>query len=222
MSERRKELATWLQDEFSRTGKKQTDLARALGKDPAAINRMLKTEGGRKISADEMGIIREFFAQEPEREAEGPVPNGIAELEVRPGMGAGGLTIEAFGQREGEHGALDAKRHSWGIPPRYVRDELRTRVEDVRIVEVLGDSMEPTLKTGDRIFIDTAHRIPSPPAVFAIWDGFSVVVKRLELVPRSDPPKVILISDNKSHGSYEVSLADAQIIGRVIAKVSLM
>lgn len=138
----------------------------------------------------------------------------VPEMKVRGGSGPGGSLTEDF--------SPDAVERHWGIPPRFIKDELRAQTAAVRIIEVMGDSMEPTVKPGDRVLIDTNHRLPSPPGVYAVWDGYGVVVKRVEIVPRSEPPQVTLISDNPHHKSYTLTVDDAHIVGRVICKISLM
>ena len=97
-----------------------------------------------------------------------------------------------------------------------IRHELNARPEDCEIVRVEGDSMEPKLRTDDRLMIDTNKRIPSPPGIFALFDGLGVIVKRLEHIHGSEPPTVRIISENSKHEPYERTLEEAHIIGRVI------
>ncbi len=56
---------------------------------------------------------------------------------------------------------------------------------------------------GDRILIDVSQRVPVPPGLFVIWDGMGLVAKRIEHVPHSDPPKVVINSVNLEYTSYE-------------------
>lgn len=218
MDAKDRQTARWVASEFERTGKPQNELARKMGVGPSAITRILK--GERKVSADELPVMREYFNSED-------VPqfarNGVLEMDVYGGMGAGGTSVEAYQpDGQGGHMQVDGAVDSWGIPDRFLRNELRTNAEVARIIRVQGDSMEPTLKSGDRVVIDTRFTKPSPPGVYAVFDGISVVVKRVELIPLTDPPRVKLISDNRSHSVYEVTAEEAHIIGRVVAKVSLM
>lgn len=76
--------------------------------------------------------------------------------------------------------------------------------------------MMPTLHSGDRVMVDNGDRIPSPGGVFAVWDGFGVVTKRLEVVPNSDPPTLRISSDNPLHREYERTADEVNIIGRVV------
>lgn len=212
--------AKWVNSEFERTKKPKGGLAKAMGIDSAGVTRLLK--GDRDITVDEQKIIQDYFGASED----GPslsFPDAIPEIDVRAGAGGGGIPMEAFiSDGNGGQMAVDGVKENWGIPHRFVRNELRSTPSVVRIAEVLGDSMEPVLRSGDRVLIDTNHRSPSPPGVYAVWDGFGLVIKRVEIVPRSAPTMVRLVSDNSRHASYEVSLEEAQIVGRVICKISAM
>ena len=52
--------------------------------------------------------------------------------------------------------------------------------EALRILKVRGNSMEPQLREGDRIFVATARRVPADGELFVLWDGTGLVVKRVE------------------------------------------
>lgn len=105
---------------------------------------------------------------------------------------------------------------TWRLPKAYLSSELRLRTRDLAVVEVEGDSMEPTLRAGDRVIVDHSDTNPAKPGIYAIWDSNATVVKRLERVPASDPMKLVLISDNKNHNQYTVEADLVRIIGRVV------
>ncbi|HJP55021.1 MAG TPA: S24 family peptidase [Rhodospirillales bacterium] len=92
----------------------------------------------------------------------------------------------------------------------------RVRPDDLRMITIDGDSMYPLLSSGDRILLDTSQRIPVPPGIFVIWDGMGLVAKRVEHVPNSDPPKVIIKSVNPEYDTYERDAEEVHIIGRVV------
>ena len=50
----------------------------------------------------------------------------------------------------------------------------------------------------------------------AAMDGLGVVVKRLEHVMGTEPPRLRISSDNDRHQSYERTLDEVNIIGRVV------
>ena len=116
----------------------------------------------------------------------------------------------------GFHISDETKRDVWLFSRRYIADELRLSAARLVVLEVVGDSMEPTLKSGDRVLVNMGDTRVSQPGIFVLWDGDGTVVKRLELVPSSKPAVLKRISDNPLHGSYEVRAVDTKIIGRVV------
>ena len=64
--------------------------------------------------------------------------------------------------------------------------------------------------------IDVSRDMPSPPGIFVIWDGVGLVAKRIEHVPHSDPPRVVLKSLNPEYDSYERSADEIRIVGRAV------
>ena len=107
-------------------------------------------------------------------------------------------------------------KHVWFFPENVIRHELRARTDDLRMITIDGDSMEPLLASGDRIVIDTSQRVPAPPGIFVIWDGMGLVAKRIEHEPNSDPSIVKIKSVNPEYETYERGADEVHIIGRVI------
>ena len=67
--------------------------------------------------------------------------------------------------------------------------------ENLRILRVRGNSMEPEMREGDRLVVDVSRRVPATGEMFVLWDGNGLVVKRIEAV-RGEPPRLRLISAN--------------------------
>ncbi len=143
-----------------------------------------------------------------------PSPDAIRvdELDVRAMAGAGGLDVEVWsGAREAE-----SRVASYYFPASDFRGLYGAAADRVRIIEVLGDSMEPTLRPGQRVMIDVQDRSPSPPGLFVLWDGLGMIIKRVEFVAHSDPAAVRIASDNPRYPEKERLLGEAYIQGRVI------
>lgn len=130
----------------------------------------------------------------------------IEELELRASAGDG-LT--------GENQRVIAE---WQLPSEVVRFYSTAPASELRIITVMGDSMEPTLQPGQRVLVDTGDRTPSPPGVFVVWDGLGLVVKRVQALAHTEPMRVKIGSDNPKYKSYERTLAEAYIQGRVIGQ----
>lgn len=141
----------------------------------------------------------------------------IPEYDVRPqaGHGADGDHSELV-QNGGQFPGHPVVAN-WVIPTDYLR-AYAPDPSAVRIVRVAGDSMEPEYPAGERVAVDTSHTIPSPPGVYVVFDGFGLVLKRIEVVLGSSPPVVRLMSINPAYSTYERPLADVRIQGRVIGR----
>ncbi|MEP3196342.1 MAG: S24 family peptidase [Lentilitoribacter sp.] len=87
-------------------------------------------------------------------------------------------------------------------------------IEQTYAMPVTGDSMEPTLSSGSHVFIDTSHKYPSPPDLYAVNYGHGLTIKRVELLPED---KVRIISDNDRYSDFEFHKQDVEVYGRVVA-----
>ena len=175
-------------------------VAQALG-----VNQRLLAPGQEQI-AGLLRVARNAIAADMSPGDNGP-PEGyvaVPTLEVKPGMGGGGYADE------------DLMGPPALFPDRLIAHELRGKPLDFLAVEVEGQSMEPVLMSGDQVLIDRRKLNPSQPGVFSLWDGFGLVVKWVERVHDSDPPKLRVMSENKRFSEYEVLAEESQIIGRVV------
>lgn len=128
----------------------------------------------------------------------------IQELDIKASAGAGTLV-------DG-HAVVG----HWQFPAPLVRAFTSTTDENLKLIPVIGDSMMPTLHPGQRLMVDVTDKTPSPPGIFVLWDGLGFVVKRVEVIPHSDPVTVRVSSDNTHYTPYERVLGEAYIQGRVI------
>ena len=115
------------------------------------------------------------------------------------------------------------KAERWGFPPSFVRDQLQVSADRLVVMEIDGDSMAPTLTSGDRVIVDTGHKTPSPAGLYAIRDALEgIVVKRLQLLRSAQPPRIKIISDNPKHAAEEVLLDEIEIVGKVVCCLKLL
>jgi len=78
-------------------------------------------------------------------------------------------------------------------------------------INVIGDSMEPTIKDGSIIFIDRNDKTIQNGGIFVVSTPAGVFVKRVNL---RNVGKIELISDNKLYPNEIVEVA--KIIGKVV------
>lgn len=137
----------------------------------------------------------------------------VRELDTRAGLGGGGVPSREV-RREGDY-ADPLKAEGWQLPPSYLR-EIGAPASHLIVLEGGGDSMYPTIASGDRLIADTRHKQPTPDGIYALRDSFdAIIIKRLQLL-RTKPPRVKIISDNPNHPAEEVGLDEIDIVGKVI------
>lgn len=98
----------------------------------------------------------------------------------------------------------------------WIREQLGVSPSDLGLLYVRGDSMEPTLLHNDIIMVDTTKKMPTPPGIFVLFDGFGLVAKRLEYIADESLKTLRIISDNPQYSTYERSIEETFIIGRVV------
>ena len=86
---------------------------------------------------------------------------------------------------------------------------------DMSLIRVSGDSMSPTLLSGDLVLVDHSHKsISSQGGIYAISIDHEILIKRLQLL--FEEGKILVISDNKKYPSQEISADKITINGKVI------
>lgn len=140
----------------------------------------------------------------------------IDEVDVRVGAGATALgDFDGFPDTASTHVEI---RRTWVMPDDVTRPVSTSPASKMKIVAVVGDSMEPEYRPGERVLVDLGDITPSPPGTFVVWDGLALVIKQAEHVAWSDPPEVLLKSINPRYETYRRPLGEAYIQGRVIGK----
>lgn len=99
-----------------------------------------------------------------------------------------------------------------GIEERFA-DHLGISGSSVDAVNVAGDSMEPTLKDGDVVFLDRKSTAPGKGGIFAVATAHGIFVKRLQV--RVDG-NVDIISDNRDYPVQTIPGEEVTVIGKVV------
>lgn len=146
-------------------------------------------------------------------------PDRVPELDTRASQGGG---VPAHELRKDGRYADALKSEEWVFPASFVREQLHSSPSQLLVVDTAGDSMEPTIASGERVIVDTGHKTPTPDGLYAIRDTFkSIIVKRLQVLRSARPPRVKIISDNNNHPSEEAPLGELEIVGKVLCCLKL-
>ena len=124
-------------------------------------------------------------------------------MEVEAAAGGGAVVDE-----------LVEEKARWYLPEAMVRHEGDADPKTLRILRVRGDSMEPEMREGDRLLVDTARRLPATGELFVLFDGNGLVVKRVERVPGE--ARLRLLSANPAYAPYTALGEEVQIVGKVV------
>jgi SOS-response transcriptional repressor LexA len=91
------------------------------------------------------------------------------------------------------------------------------------VVQIRGDSMEPALRNGDHVLLDTDDTDVSPGGIFALLDeNGSLIIKQVEIVRQSNGgQRISCMSRNSAYSPFELTLGEeAKIIGRVAQRIT--
>ena len=165
----------WLAEQLERPGYSQAGLARALGKDAAAVNRMLK--GDRQIKANELPVIAQYLNSTPPGTDEQGYPLSIRSIQ------AGGDRADVAVWASAEAGA-DGAMVLTSEPIDYIRRSERMQgVKNPFAFYVIGTSMSPAIEHGDQVVVNPTLPVrPGCDCVFIHDDGdgtMRALVKRL-------------------------------------------
>lgn len=90
-------------------------------------------------------------------------------------------------------------------------------IKHIQAINVLGDSMEPTLCSGDVVFVNRDHRNAHKAGIYIVSTPAGLFIKRLHLQANG---MVALVSDNESYAPEVVSAVDVEVVGKVVGKLS--
>lgn len=117
-------------------------------------------------------------------------------------------------------GAFDADESAEELllPPIWVEKLGGEReLERIEAVNVAGDSMEPTLKGGDILFVHRERQNIKKGGVFAVATPHGLFVKRLEMQVDGS---LLLISDNTDYPPQKINANEIEVIGQAVAVFS--
>lgn len=97
----------------------------------------------------------------------------------------------------------------------WVNSVLGVNYSDLFLMKAEGDSMYPTLQTGDMILVNRAQKETTLDAIYVVRLDDLYKVKRIQRLPGN---KIEFSSDNRSFDSFVAELGrdDIEIVGRVV------
>lgn len=186
-------------------------LSRMLGRNSAYIQQFVRRGVPKRLKEEERRKLAGYFSisetllggpPESDRTSSGLV--SVKRHPVRVSAGPGALVAEEPG------------KPSFAFEDRWLKALTASPPSKLSIVRVEGDSMAPTLNSGDDILVDLGDSTEQlRDGIYVLRVDDSVVVKRLALNPTRR--RVTVRSDNPAYPDWpDCSLDDVNPIGRVI------
>jgi len=184
-------------------------LSAMLGRNPSYLQQFVRKGSPRKLEEADRRRLAEFFGvsevalgADPDH-ARASAPDEfiiVPRLPLDASAGPGAFSAEEI--------FFDSFRFS----RRWLR-EMGLEGADLTAIRVEGDSMEPTLRSGDEIFVDRNKR--SGEGIHVVRIGDALHVKQVQA---SAPGRIALISANDSYAPIDLAREDVEVIGRVVWK----
>lgn len=177
-----------------------SELSRVIGRNLAYLQQFVRrgtprrlAERDRQVLARFLGVDEEMLGGEP-RDATIAVPY----LSVAASAGGGATVGEERAIRQEEFAARMLR--DCGVSPAHAS-----------VIDVTGDSMQPTILAGDRLLVDRADTRLASAGIFVVRREGELLVKRI----RRDGAALLLISDNADYAPIRCTAGEAAVIGRV-------
>ncbi len=101
---------------------------------------------------------------------------------------------------------------TWDIPLKKFRDLTVSQSENVYMLQVEGDSMMPTLNSGDWALVDISQNFISVDGLYLLRTAAGLSIKRI----LSGLNDISIISDNPNYPNFNASIGEITILGRII------
>lgn len=100
----------------------------------------------------------------------------------------------------------------WKLPISEFKSITSGNPNNIKMLRVQGDSMQPTINEGDWVWVDTSNNFIGSDGLYMIRMATGLAVKRLQ----SGLNDVVIRSDNASYSDITASVGEVQIVGKVV------
>lgn len=189
-------------------------ISQMLGKNPAYIQQYIRRGSPKKLDEADRRRLAEFFDVDESLLGAPPPLDGSS---PRAWLSDGLLRVQQFqvGASAGPGSlAEDDHAEAIGFGPKWLK-QLGANPENLSLIRVDGDSMDPTLRHGDDIMVDhSAATRPLHDGIHVLRMDDVLLVKRIAVGPSA---KLSIRSDNPQYPDWDdVDAGDVNIIGRVV------
>ena len=214
-----------LQDLVRKNGTSLAGLSRLIGRNPAYLQQYVTRGSPRHLDEPDLRKIAEFRGVSTrvietrrfdDKRLVSPTQRRAALAEYAAAQSDDWFEVPRLSlDASAGPGAFSAEEisfDSFRFSRRWLR-EMGLEGADLTAIRVEGDSMEPTLRSGDEIFVDRNKR--SGEGIHVVRIGDALHVKQVQA---SAPGRIALISANDSYAPIDLARDEVEVIGRVVWK----
>lgn len=100
----------------------------------------------------------------------------------------------------------------WKLPLIDFKSITSGNPDNIKMLRVQGDSMQPTINEGDFVWVDVSNNFASSDGIYLIRMSTGLAVKRLQ----AGLNDITIKSDNTSYSDITADVGKVQIIGKVV------
>lgn len=100
----------------------------------------------------------------------------------------------------------------WRLPLAEFKSLASGNPNDIKMLRVQGDSMQPTINEGDFVWVDISNNFVGSDGIYLIRMATGLAVKRLQ----AGLSNVVIKSDNPTYSDITAEVGELKIVGRVI------
>lgn len=98
------------------------------------------------------------------------------------------------------------------LPLEEFKSITNTAPENIKLIKASGDSMDPTIKDGDMVWIDMSNNFISSDGVYLLRMPTGLAIKRVQ----SGLSNITVKSDNPKYSDITAEIGEIKVIGKVI------
>ena len=216
-----------LKDLLRRKGLTLAAASTALGRNRAYLQQYVERGSPAVLGYRDGEVLGELLGCDPAEIRHEKIPERKPyrrKRSTRPIAKVSEVTVEASAGAGAFEPGFETETAWWGWPANMIRHEGGADPENLRIIRVRGDSMEPEMREGDRIVVDISRKTPATGETFVLWDGNGIVVKKVDLAPGEGggPRRIRLVSENTDYPPYTRLAQDVHFLGKALWVVRRM
>lgn len=202
---------TTLDELIRQRGVNYSAVSRLLGRNVSYIQQYLRKGSPRHLDEQDRQILAQFFGVD-EAVLGGPVARHTPVIQL---VQIPVLDVEA----SAGHGALagaESQAGQFGFDEKWLRKLTQAKSTSLSIINVVGDSMEPTLHDGDEVLVDVSdEQSKLRDGIYVLRMDGALNVKRVAIEPQGR--KISVVSDNAAYPSWQgLDRRSVNIVGRVL------